>query len=160
MDRRDALKKLGMGGATAVGASMVVSSPAFANPGTPADIATAVSGQVSVLRTRSNTATQFTLLTNTISVTCPQSGPGSFVDSILWFNNATGATTSTFEPNGSGSFSRTISFRVRCLDRDGEPICATYTGSFSYSHSGNTTNVNASLFQLSIITNTDPCPQP
>lgn len=30
MDRRDALKKLGMGGATAVGAAMVMSSPAFA----------------------------------------------------------------------------------------------------------------------------------
>ena len=34
MDRRDALKKLGMGGATVVGASMVVSSPAFADSGT------------------------------------------------------------------------------------------------------------------------------
>jgi hypothetical protein len=30
MDRRDALKKLGMGGATVLGASVIVSSPAFA----------------------------------------------------------------------------------------------------------------------------------
>ena len=29
MDRRDALKKLGMGGATVVGASVVMSSPAL-----------------------------------------------------------------------------------------------------------------------------------
>jgi hypothetical protein len=31
MDRRDALKKLGMGGATVVGATMIVSSPALAS---------------------------------------------------------------------------------------------------------------------------------
>jgi hypothetical protein len=33
MDRRDALKKLGMGGATVLGASAVMSSPAFADSG-------------------------------------------------------------------------------------------------------------------------------
>lgn len=33
MDRRDALKKLGMGGTTLVGASIVISSPAFADGG-------------------------------------------------------------------------------------------------------------------------------
>ena len=33
MDRRDALKKLGMGGATIVGATAVMSSPAFADSG-------------------------------------------------------------------------------------------------------------------------------
>lgn len=35
MDRRDALKKLGMGGATVVGASLVVSSPALASTVNP-----------------------------------------------------------------------------------------------------------------------------
>ena len=61
-DRRDALKKLGMGGATVVGASMIVSSPAFANPGTPADIATAVSGQVEAIAHLSQEAVDIIIL--------------------------------------------------------------------------------------------------
>ena len=51
MDRRDALKKLGMGGATVVGASMVVSSPALANPGTEDCDATSGTPSITAVKT-------------------------------------------------------------------------------------------------------------
>ena len=155
MDRRDALKKLGMGGATIVGVSMIVSTPAFASPGTEADVATAVTGFVRVVRTGSNRDTTFAL--QNVLVSCPQSGGSYDLASVAWFNGVTGVdSTSVREPNGSSSYTRRISFRVRCSDRNGLDVCAAYTGQFSYSHSGNRVNTNAPLSTVSL--GYVPCP--
>jgi hypothetical protein len=68
MDRRDALKKLGAGGLTVAGASMIVSTPAFAydlpTGGMPAMMAVASTG---------NTAT--VMITSNGTASCPNSAP-------------------------------------------------------------------------------------
>jgi hypothetical protein len=147
MDRREALAKLGMGAATAAGASLIVSTPAFASPGTPDDVATAVSGQVRVLRAGSNRPTQATL-TNVV-VTCPQGGPGTF-DNVVWSNGGLGLTTSFPTPNGGGTYTHQVSFIARCSDRSGLDVCAAYTGQFTYTVSGNTVNTAVTLTTLSL----------
>jgi hypothetical protein len=147
MDRRQALAKLGLGAATAAGASLIVSTPAFASPGTPDDVATAVFGQVRVLRTGSNRPTQATL-TNVV-VICPQGGPGVF-DDVVWSNGGVGLSTSFPTPNGSGTYSHQVSFVARCSDRNGFDVCAAYTGQFTYSVSGNVVNTTVNLTTLTL----------
>lgn len=69
MDRREALKKLGLGTATVVGASMVVSSPAFAydqpTAGAPATMSVTSTGNTATVTITDGTAT------------CPASAPST-----------------------------------------------------------------------------------
>ncbi len=68
MDRREALKKLGAGGLTVAGASMIVSTPAFAY-----DLPTGVTPATMTVTSTGNTAT--VAITSNGTASCPNSAP-------------------------------------------------------------------------------------
>jgi hypothetical protein len=147
MDRRDALKKLGMGGATVVGASMIVSSPALANPGTNDCAATGGNPTVTAQRNSGNaTNGGYSLTINytglgTISCPCPGSPPASLVGVPTgWLLGATSAPdglSATWASLSNGTFDFSFSIRVRCLDGASQPVCAIWSGGGSVTINAN-----------------------
>jgi hypothetical protein len=132
MDRRDALKKLGMGGATAVGASMIVSSPAFAADGTP----TCGPSPGSVSITGGTVAGTGNTRNLTITV-----GPGTFtclcrnppipptVSTSVWSLNALPpnvftTTSATWNGLTNGTRPYAVTVKLTCPDSAGKPVCS------------------------------------
>ena len=150
MDRRDALKKLGMGGATVVGATMVISSPALANPGTQDCAATSGAPDItSGTGTGSGSNTQLVLTyagLGTIACGCPGSptlvsGP-TFAFPAATLASATNTTNPsvwTDIPATQSTF--TVTLRVRCIDPNGLPVCSIVTANGTASRSGSTLTV-------------------
>jgi hypothetical protein len=141
MDRRDALKKLGFGGAVIVGASAVSSSPAFADSGTVNcryTYSSAATAAITLTRPGNNTG-RFRVTATPPAGSCP-CGTASPVVSYSFYGALTGNTTvvassggwvagSTFDSGtlaiggGNSSFNYTIQVgvRVRCNDKNGQP---------------------------------------
>jgi hypothetical protein len=118
MDRRDALKKLGMGGAAAVGASMVVSSPAFASPGTTSCVSSPTGiPTVSVVKTGNAARSPFATLTFSIGVgqvSCQCDGVTASVQLIEVESLQLGTTSSVFTSVQNGLYDYDITFVVEC----------------------------------------------
>jgi len=99
MDRRDALKKLGMGGATVIGATAVLSSPAFADSGSPNcfySYDTAATATVIITRPSNNNAS-FAVTTTPPSGTC---GCGTPVVTWQYYGALNGVLPPTPPPAG------------------------------------------------------------
>jgi hypothetical protein len=135
MDRRDALKKLGMGGATVVGASVILSSPAFAATGTAACAAQVGNPTISVTKTGNASQSQASITityTGLGSIVCPCVGPATLVGSPdLWtFNGVSRSpgSSATWTGLGSGTFNYSFRLKVRCLDRGNVALCTYWTG--------------------------------
>jgi hypothetical protein len=151
MDRRDALKKLGMGGATVVGATMIVSSPALANPGTQDCAAGAGAPEMTAATgTGSGSNTQLILTyvgLGSITCGCPgaptlESGPTfAFPAGILSSpTNTTNPSIWTGVPAAASDF--TVTLRVRCIDPNGLAVCSIVTATGNASRNGSTLTVN------------------
>ena len=166
MDRREALKKLAVGGATAAGLTAVMTSTAFANPGTAN---CAASGTPTVTGSRNGSAGNITLTLGVAGVTCPCPGGGtaSLVSAPTWQLNGNGPTSQTASApysafwNAQGTFinwNYTVNFRVRCLDRNGQPVCALFSGSGTASHTH--PNLVVSPVSGSLVYDSAVCPAP
>jgi hypothetical protein len=126
MDRRDALKKLGMGGATVVGATMVVSSPAFAFADPTVDNEGTVQAIISVLDSWGRVVR---LQVNGAIVGCPNSASGGAVggpsfSSSLVETTSIGLRARIGSPDPYSNLPTTIDsdiFRIRTFDA-GTPI--------------------------------------
>jgi hypothetical protein len=154
MDRREALKKMAVGGATVVGASTVMSSVAFANPGT-ANCAASASVALSY-STTGNTAA-ITVSVTGVSCPCPPGNPsspqvtynlsspalGTWLSAITSTTNVLTMPMPNNPPLGVGypyTRSWTVLVRVRCLDRNGQPVCATFEASGTTTKTANGNN--------------------
>ncbi len=108
MDRRDALKKLGMGGATVVAASAVMSSPAFADSGSVScryTYTTAATASISITRPV-NSQVRFQLsISSAPQGTCRCGGSPIVVYAFRAVLTDSG--TATF---GSGQFNASLPF--------------------------------------------------
>lgn len=99
MDRREAMKKIAVGGATVVGASAVVSSPAFAHAGPTIVSPGTLSASINV---DNNRRRRITLSLAGASVTCPTSASGGTVGGPT-FSSALTETTSIGLQGRSGT---------------------------------------------------------
>lgn len=160
MDRREALKKIGVGGITVVGASAVMSSPAFANPGTNDDIATAVTPAIQLTKSTAASNVQATIIGSLsvggTSVTCPFGGAGSTQtlnsSSTTWRRTGplpasdpqTGQNPVLLDGTaGNGSYTAEVQFLVRCVDRNGLGVCASVVVVFTFKVTANGGTVSA-----------------
>lgn len=150
MDRREALKKLGMGGATLLGASAVMSSPAFADSGTVNcryTYGTAATTTITLTRPANNTAS-VAVTTTAPAGSCP-CGAGPTVTYAYyaaltgnatvpatsggWVANTTFNATNLAIGGGNSAFGYNVQVgvRVQCSDKNGNPtfICRFYSAS-------------------------------
>jgi hypothetical protein len=105
MDRREALKKIGVGGAAAIGASLIISSPAFAfdAPGV-----TGVPATFTLAKASNNTATLSA--TGFPTGTCPTSAtnngdiPTQGAPSYTWITPANPLGTGALVTRGDGNW--------------------------------------------------------
>ena len=126
VDRREALKKLAAGGAVAAGATAVLSSTAFANPGTQN---CAAGGSYAVSATFSGSTATLTATPASVSCPCGTSTPAS--TTFAWvLDLTTGAGNSIAKSLGNGNKDWTLTVTVRCRDRKSRLVCATssFTG--------------------------------
>jgi hypothetical protein len=139
MDRRDALKKLGMGGATVVGATMVMSTPALAQAGTPGCAATNLTLSISASQTGNGGGQNpdaFVTFTPTTTTNCPCNDPAA-IPSLTVTSASIGTVTApgpTVGPLGNGNnYSYSVTIRANCLDGGNIAVCstATVTGTIS-----------------------------
>lgn len=127
MDRRDALKKLGMGGATIVGASMVVSSPAFAADGTPT---CGLTGAVNLSITSSEAGDVTSIGVAPGAATCPCSGAAPGIATSSWtLSKGTLTSLPTANPatwtGVTGNADYTVTVRLTCEDGGSKNVCST-----------------------------------
>ena len=140
MDRRDALKKLGLGGATIIGASAVSSSPAFADSGTVNcryTYSTAATAAITLTRPANNSG-RFLVTTTPPAGSCP-CGTASPIVSYSFYGALTDNSTatassggwiagSTFDSgtlaigggNSSFAYNVQVGVRVQCRDKNGQ----------------------------------------
>jgi hypothetical protein len=97
MDRRDALKKLGMGGATVVGASMVISSPALADGGSVTSRPTVPTPTFNFPTTNLPNVGTYTFP----AANCTYSSPGPATARIDYSIRATGGTVTPSQAAGT-----------------------------------------------------------
>jgi hypothetical protein len=142
MDRRDALKKLGMGGATVVGATMVMSSPAFAEPGTPTcaansgNPAVTISGSGNANLSAAQVTITMSGVTGVTGVNCPCTGTATASGAPYDWRLAGAApasilgNTATWTGLNATTRAYTFRIRVRCTDSASipSPVCAIWTG--------------------------------
>jgi len=120
MDRRDALKKLGMGGATIAGASMVVSSPAFAASTPTIGDTLAVTKAGTANPTNAAKRMRFFVIPGSATCSGTPLGPAVMSTTILMSN----ASPPTMSINPQGSFG--TPFTIGSGDLDGQGRYAIY----------------------------------
>lgn len=146
MDRRDALKKLGMGGATVVGATMVVSSPALAADGTPTCVAS--SGTLSITAVpvpeQGGPTVTLTITVAANDIVCPCQSPGTAptIATSGWSlstGSPSGSTATSASWTGVGNkanFNYSVTVKLTCLDSGSKTVCSSGTFSGSGTVSG------------------------
>lgn len=126
MDRREALKKLAVGGAAAAGVTAVMTSTAFANPGTQ-DCKPTQGSYSTTGTTTSSTAT--ISVTTTVAAACPGTpcgGADTTLVSYTWTGGVvqTGGTSIVVTPGQGNTVPWSLTVTVRCRDRNGQLTCS------------------------------------
>ena len=130
MDRRDALKKMAAGGATIVGASMVLSSVAFADGGTKNSRPTGTAGGTSPTLTAALTTSKSTRTINTLAVdatpagACPFGSPTTPRKEFAW-SIVAGTTSGTITGTAFGALASATATDV------GGPTGSGWSGTFT-----------------------------
>lgn len=153
MDRREALKRLAVGGATAVGATAIMTSTAFGASGTQNCAALEANPTVTVAQDGNagpgNATITLTLTTSPFPFNCPSlcghGGPATLVlpVSTTWTLNGASPTSQPTDVSaqwvsqGNGTPPFTVSFKVQCIDRTGDAVCSTYAGTGNIFLNGN-----------------------
>jgi hypothetical protein len=150
MDRREALKKIGVGGAAAVGASLVISSPAFAFD------APTVTGLPATFTLRKlSAATAELSATGFPAGTCPASAtntgdvPLQGAPSYTWTTPATPSGTGALVTRGGGNWKNgdvvtaTVTVAYTCVYPTGQkPRSYRWSQTFTTDGGGNGGNFN------------------
>jgi hypothetical protein len=148
MDRRDALKKLGMGGATVVGASMVVSSQAFADGGSISSRPTVPAAGVTYVRT-SNSAGRFDLSFGAFSClfgslptarieygVTRTAGTATLAETAAYVVSSAGSASATVDWSTGLSVTFRIDLRYVCRDAGGAAAWSCRSDSWSFTSNG------------------------